>query len=162
MASGDTLLVFTPLQNEPPDSDFATIDLRNNHPVLDFDATTDEYAVFRGVMPRNYSGSGITVYIHYAMSSATSGDVGWYVSFERIGDQQQDIDGDSFAQALLVEVDVPGTSGLVDIASVAFNDGSQIDNIQAGEGFRLRVQRDADGDSAVGDAELLVVELKEA
>ena len=42
MASGDTLLVFTPLHNEPPASNFATLDLRNLHPVLDFDPTTNE------------------------------------------------------------------------------------------------------------------------
>ena len=37
MASGDTLNVFTPLQNEPPASIYATLDVRNLHPVLDFD-----------------------------------------------------------------------------------------------------------------------------
>ncbi|NIO43432.1 MAG: hypothetical protein GTO41_26720, partial [Burkholderiales bacterium] len=92
MASGDTLLIFRPQDNEPPSSNYATFDTRNQHPVLDFDATTNEDAVFSAVMPRAYSGGGLTVYIHYAMSTATSGDVDWDVAFERIGDQQQDID----------------------------------------------------------------------
>lgn len=45
MASGDTLLIFTPQCNEPPAVDFATLDLRNSHLVLDFDATAIESAV---------------------------------------------------------------------------------------------------------------------
>ena len=44
MASGDTLTIFTPLHNEPPSSNPATLDIRNQHPVLDFDATTNEDA----------------------------------------------------------------------------------------------------------------------
>ena len=46
MASGDTLVVLTPLGNEPPVSNPATFDFRNNHPVLDFDDATNESAVF--------------------------------------------------------------------------------------------------------------------
>jgi hypothetical protein len=162
MASGDTLLIFTPLHNEPPASNYATIDLRNRHPVLDFDGATNESAVFSAVMPRNYGGGGVTVYIHYAMSSAASGTVDWDVAFERIGDQQQDIDSDGFASAKSVDdTAVPGTSGLVDVVGVSLSDGSDMDGIQAAEGFRVKVTRDAVSDDASGDAELLFVELKE-
>ena len=94
MASGDTLLIFTPLSNEPPAADYATFDTRNQHPVLDF-ALTEE-AVFEFVLPRNYGGNGITVYKHYAMSTAEANDIRLDTTFERIGDGQQDIDGDGF------------------------------------------------------------------
>ena len=163
MASGDTLLIFTPLHNEPPATNPATLDTRNQHPVLDFDATTNEDAVFSAVMPRSYAATtGLTVYIHYAMSSATSGDVDWDVAFERIGDQQLDIDADSFAAVQSVDnTTVPGTSGLVDIVSVAFTDGAQMDSVAVGEGFRVKVTRDAASDTATGDAEVLFVEIKE-
>ena len=162
MASGDTLVVFTPLHNEPPSSDFATLDLRNLHPVLDFDASTNWSAVFSGVMPRSYAGGGVTVYLHYALSSATSGNTDWDVAFERIGDQQLDIDADSFAAVNSVDnTTVPGTSGLVDIVTVTFTDGADMDSIAAGEAFRLKVTRDAASDTATGDAELLKVEIKE-
>lgn len=163
MASGDTLLVFTALNNEPPATNYATFDVRNQHPVLDFDATTNESAVFSAIMPRNYAGTtGVTVYLHYAMSTAESGDVDWDVAFERIGDQQQDIDADGFTTVQSVDnTTVPATSGLVDIVSVAFTNGAQMDSVAVGEGFRIKVTRDATSDTAAGDAELLFVEIKE-
>lgn len=162
MASGDTLLLFTPLHNEPPASNPATLDVRNSHPVLDFDATTNESAVFSTVLPRHYTSGGITVYLHYAMTTAEVNTVDWDVAFERIGDQQLDIDGDSFATVNSVDnTTVPGTTGLVDIVSVAFTDGADMDSVAVGEGFRIKITRDASSDDAAGDAELLFVELKE-
>jgi len=162
MASGDTLVAITPHSNEPPSSNAATMDYRNLHPVLDFDASTNESAVFSCIMPRMYDAGGLTVYIHYAMSTATSGDVDWDVAFERIGDQQQDIDSDGFAAANSVDnTTVPGTSGLVDIVNVTFTNGADMDSIAVGEGFRIKVTRDAASDTAAGDAELLFVEIKE-
>ena len=80
-------------------------------------------------MPQHYTGTtGVTVYIHYAMTSATSGDIDWDVSFERIGDQQLDIDADSFAAANSIDnTTVPGTAGNVDVVSVAFTNGDDMD-----------------------------------
>ncbi len=162
MATGDTLIIFTPFQNEPPASNFATLDLRNLHPVLDFDATTNESAVFRAVMPRSYAAGGITVYIHYAMTSAVADTVDWDVAWERIGDQALDIDGDSFATVNSVDnTTVPGTTGLVDIVTVTFTDGADMDSVAVGELFRLKVTRDATNDDAAGDAELVALEVKE-
>lgn len=162
MASGDTLVVFTPQANEPPASNYMTPDTRNGHPVLDADDTTNESAVFSAVMPRHYGGGGLTVYLHYAMTSAVSGDIDWDVAFERIGDQQQDIDSDGFAAANSVDnTTVPGTSGNVDIVSVTFTDGADMDSIAVGEGFRMKVTRDAVSDTATGDAEIRFIEIKE-
>ncbi len=162
MASGETLLQFTPLHNEPPAATLATLDTRNQHPVLDFDAAANESAVFSAVMPRHYGGGGVTVYLHYAMSSAEANTVDWDVAWERIGDQQLDIDGDSFAAVNSIDnTTVPGTTGLVDIVNVTFTDGADMDSVAVGEGFRLKVTRDAVSDDAAGDAELLFVEIKE-
>lgn len=162
MASGDSLLLWQPTAGEQPTSNPATFDTRNNHPVLDFDAATNESIVFSGVMPQHYAAGGVTVYLHYAMSTATSGDVDWDVAFERVGDQQQDIDADSFATVQSVDnTTVPATSGFVDVVSVAFTTGAQMDSVAAGEKFRLKVTRDAVSDTAAGDAELVGVELRE-
>ena len=162
MPSGDTLLIFTPLHNEPPAANPATLDTRNSHTVLDFDDTTNESAVFKAIMPQAYSGGGVTVYIKYAMTSATSGDVDWDVAWEGIADGVQDIDSDGFAAVNSVDnTTVPGTSGHVDTVSVAFTDGADMDSTDPGEGFRLKVTRDAASDTATGDAELWAVEIRE-
>src|SRR3990167_7180945 len=160
MASGDTLARFTALCNEPPASAYATLDTRNSHPVLDFDSATDEVAVFGDVLPRNYGGNGLTVLLHFSATGITSGDVIWDVSIERIGDGVLDIDGDSFAAAQSVTKTVSGTDGMVVVASVAFTAGAQMDSLAVGEGYRLKVSRDANNasDTAAADAELRFVE----
>lgn len=159
----NVLLYFTPQCAEHPVSDWATLDLRNYHPVLDFDDTAIESAMFSGIMPTGYKGDGVTVYIHYAMTSATSGTIDWDAAFERIGDQQLDIDSDSFADANSVDdTTVPGTAGLVDVVTISFEDGADMDSVAAGEAFRLKITRDAVSDDAAGDAELLCVEIRES
>ncbi len=163
-ASGNSLLIFTPQNNEPPASAFATLDTRNAHLVLDLDDTTAESIVFTGILPRNYAAGGLTVYIHYAMTSAVANAIVLSSAFERIGDGIQDIDADGFATAVnSASTTVPATSGNVDILSIAHTDGAQIDSIAVGEAFRLKIARvpaDA-GDTAAGDCEVLGCEIKE-
>ncbi len=162
MASGDTLLVFHPYNNEPPSSNYATLDTRNQHLVLDFDKTTNEDAVFSSVMPQNYDGGGLTVFIHYSMTTVITGDIDWDVAFERIGDQQQDVDSDDFTGVQSVDnVTVPGTTGYVDIVNIVFTDGAQMDSIAVGEKFRMKITRDAVSDTADNDAELHAIEIRE-
>ena len=162
MGSGDTLLIFHPYNNEPPASNFMTLDTRNLHPCLDADATTDESAVFSAVMPQSYAGGGVTAYHHIAMSSAEADTIDIDGSWERIGDQQQDIDGDGFAAVQSTDnTTVPGTTGLVDIIAIAFTNGAQMDSIVAGESFRYKFTRDATNDDAAGDMELYKIEIRE-
>ena len=157
------MCVFHPYNNEPPAANYATLDVRNSRPCLDFDATTNESAVFSGVMPQHYAGTtGVTGFIHYAMSSAEANTVDWDMAFELVGDQQLDVDGDDFAAVNSVDdTTVPGTTGLVDVVSIAFADGADMDSVAAGDGFRLKVTRDAASDDAAGDAELYWVEIRE-
>lgn len=162
MASGDSLIVLHALGAEFPAANFATADQRNNEWRLDFDATTGETAYWTDVLPRNYAGGGITVYVHASATSATTGTIGWLIAFERIGDGQQDTDSDGFASDQTITAGtVPGTSGHIDILNVAVSNGANMDSIAVGEMFRLRVTRDVANDTATGDAELVCVELKE-
>ena len=102
-------------------------------------------------MPRHYASSGVTVYIHYAMASAEADTIDWDAAFERIGDQQQDIDADSFAAVQSINgTTVPGTSGVIDVVSVAFTDGAQMDSVTAGDAFRMTIARDI-ADTAAAD-----------
>ena len=164
MASGETLFQFVPAKsNEPPTANRAREDERvgTTHPVLDF--AIGEEAVFSMVLPRFYADGGITVYLHYAMTSAVANDIKLETSFERIGDQQQDLDADGFAPAQNTgDIVVPGTSGLVDIITSTHTNGAQMDSLAVGEGFRLKVKRVAVvGTDASGDLELRFVEIKE-
>lgn len=162
MASGDTLLILTPHSFILPATNPAAYSSRNGHPCLAYDDTTNEDAIASELMPQHYAGGGVTVYIHYSMASATTNDIDWDVAFERIGDQQLDIDSDSFATAQSVDnTTVPGTAGNVDVVSIAFTDGAQMDSIAVGEAFRMKLTRDAASDTATGDAEVHRVEIRE-
>lgn len=163
MASGDSLLVLPAQANEPPSANYATLDIRNGHPCLDFDDTTDESAVFSGVLPTHYGGGGITVYLHVALLTAVANNMKWEAAFERVGDGQQDIDADGFAAAQNSgDVAVPGTSGFVKIVAITFTNGAQMDSVAVGEEFRLKVtSKVPTGTKATGDRQLCKVHLKE-
>lgn len=144
-----------------PASNYATLDTRNTHPVLDFDTTTQEAVYFRGVMPYNYDGEGIVVEISWAASTATTGTIGWDVSLEDMDGAGLDIDSDGFASAqTITAASVPGTSGHVTSSSVSIANGADMDSLVAGDLFRIRIRRDVATDTATGDAELLMVEMR--
>ncbi len=165
MASGNTLLELIPFDNEAPASAYATLDTRNGHPTLDFDGATDEEAVFTAILPQNYAGGGLTIDTFWAFSSATSGSVRVQAAIERIDASSLDIDADSFAAFQSAGGTAPGTSGQVIVVTVALTSGGQMDSLAAGELFRLKIRRDADGtsgtDDIATDAELLGIHIKE-
>lgn len=155
-----TLAVFTPLDNQPPASSYATLDTRNSVAVLDFDdGGTNESAVFVGVIPEGADlTSGIKVRIIWAATSATSGDCRWGVQFER---GTTDIDSDSFDSATEAHSTTNGTSGIVTVTEIT---ATSIDSLVAGDLFRLKVYRDSSdavNDTMTGDAELVTVEVQQ-
>jgi hypothetical protein len=160
-ASGDTLAIFKPQQNEPPATNYAAQTTRNGHLVLAFDTTTQQTAIFAGKLPRNYGGGGLTVYVASLAASATTGTIGWDVTFER--EPGLDLDADSWATPQAVTpVTVDATSGKETVASVAITAGAAgTASIAAGEDFRVRIRRDVANDTAAGDAHLFSVEIKE-
>lgn len=165
MASGDTLLVFTASDNVPPASAYATPDTRNGHLVLDFDGASDEEAVFHSVLPGHYAGGGLTLRLFVMLTSATSGTMRWQAAVERHQASSDDLDSDSFASFQSAGVSAPGTSGMVVTVDITFTAGAQMDSLAAGESFRLKIRRDADGtsgtDDITTDAELYAAHLKE-
>jgi len=167
MAAGDTLAVFTPQNNEPPASNFATLDTRNGYLVLDFDDTTDESesAIFRGFMPRNYDGGGVTVTVGWSATTATTGTISLDVAFMSVTDDADDLDTKAFAAANNANPTTASATGEVDYATVTFTDGADMDSVAAGEMFFLKVTRDANGttstDDVSGDMELHFVEVRE-
>ena len=151
----------SPLSNAPPSSSYATFNVRNTTPILEFDSSSAEVAVFPFLLPGNYQGGDLTVTVHWA-AVPTSGTVGWLVAFERIGDSQQDLDADGFAaDQTITATTVPATSGHVDKTSVTVTAGTATDSLAAGEMGRLRITRDVGNDTAAGDAQLVAVHIEE-
>lgn len=77
-----------------------------------------------------------------------------------------DIDADSFTGTFQGgDGAANGTSGITTDVSIAFTSGAQMDSLAAGERFRLKIRRDADGtsgtDDIATDAELFAVHIKE-
>ena len=115
------------------------------------------------VLPIRYAEGGLTVEILFAMTSAATGDVVWCAQIERVGIEVQSLDSDGFASAKSVTVTVSGTASYVQKATIAFSDGAEMDSLESGEPFRLKVYRDANhaSDTATDDAELVAVHVKE-
>jgi len=157
-------LTFTPQRNQPPATNYATLALRNAHPVLEFVAATDTEAIFGDVLPPSYAGGGITLDVWVVFATATSGTARWQAAFERMPEAGASIDADSFGAFVAAATGVPGTSGSIAKFSIVFSN-ADIDGLLAGEAFRLKIRRDADGttgaDTAAGVAQLLRVTLRE-
>lgn len=153
-----TYAVFTPMESQPPASNFATLDTRNSIAVLDFDDTTEESCFFVGVMPEAASlGSGLIVNLFIAATTATSGDLRFGVQIERMN---TDTDSDSFDTAAEATLATSGTSGIPVKLSITI---TTIDSLAAGEMYRLKVYRDTTGaDTVTGDAELIACEVRSA
>ena len=160
MASGDLMVQWGALANEAPASGYATFDQRNGQPCLDHDAAATEGCVFSGILPGNYAGGGLTVYIVWAASTATSGNVVWGSAIER---RNTDNDTDSFATQQTATGAANGTSGIFTTTSIAHSSGANMDSLAANEPFRVQVQRlGANGsDTMTGDAEVYSVYVRE-
>lgn len=160
MASGNTLGNWTAGANEPPVASFATPDLRNGRLCLDFDGAADEEAIFSGIIPSHYSGGGLTVKLHIRFTTAVAGTANVEVSVEN--EAALDGDSDSFDTMTDGSVTPNGTSGVETVVTIAL---ANSDSLAAGNAFRLRVHRDADGtngtDDITTDMELYEVELLE-
>jgi hypothetical protein len=154
-----TYAVFTPRNNQPPPTGFATLDLRNAIDILDFDDSVEESAVFASVLPEAASvASGLIVRVTWSAASATSGSVRWGVQFMRLN---TDIDSDSFDFASEVTTATASTSGVPAVTSIT---ATAIDGISAGDAYRVRIYRDVSdaSDTVTGDAELISVEIRSA
>ncbi len=155
-----TIIRFTPADNQPPSSNFATLDTRNSILVLEFDAATQESANFVGLIPEGASlTNGLAVRLWWMGDTATTGNVRWGVSFEAVG---TDNDSDSFSSVTEATGAANGTSGIETVTSIT---ATAIDSLAAGDRFRLRVARiaaDATNDTMTGDAQLVAVEVRVA
>lgn len=161
-AGTKTIAILNVLTNEPPAGNYATFNTRNNHPVLEFDTTTQEIATWTCKVPEGASmTNGVTVYVQWCAATATSGTIGWDVAFERIVDGGIDIDSDNFGTAkTITAATVSGTSGITSVTSVNFSQSDLPTSLAAGDMYRIRIRRDVANDTATGDAQLLQGEVR--
>jgi hypothetical protein len=162
VASGDSLVSFLPHQAIPVATNAAVKRVRNGHTVIRFIDGAVKRAIFEDFLPRHYSGAGITLTLVWTGESDANGAhaCAWRAAFER--DLSTDLDADDFASAKNVSAAPPATSGVPLYTTLAFGN-SEIDGLQAGEAFRLYIERvgnDA-GDTLTAGADLIGVELRE-
>jgi hypothetical protein len=81
----------------------------------------------------------------------------WDASLERM---TTDIDTDSFDTAASITATTNATSGVPNYSTITL---TTIDSLAAGNGFRLKINRDANNanDTMTGDAELIAVEVQQ-
>lgn len=170
MASGDTLLILTPQNCSAPASSFATLDTiaganstaAETIPVIDFDASSDEYMDWYCVCPQNYASGGFTCTIIWAALGDTSNACQFEAAFRAIEDDAEDLDTTDHTYAFNTVAATPaGTAGEVSYDNITFTDGADSDNVDAGDAFIFRLMRDVSDDSMTGDASVLAVHIKE-
>jgi hypothetical protein len=155
-AGTKTYAVFTPLDNEPPASDYATIDTRNSISFLSFVGTTAESAIFRSVIPQGATFTSLSAILYYGTTGST-GNIVWCAQFEdMIG---QTLNSDGFATAICATGPVGATflSGLTLTTS-------NINGITSGDPYRVKIYRDgaSANDTHIQDAQLFTVEIRGA
>ncbi len=141
---------FTPLVNQPPAFNFATIDTRNSIAVLSFDDTTPQSGIFVGSLP--YSANvvgGLSVDVKWVSTGA--GNCLWGARFMPLNGSTN-LNNDNFAP--------PGTGvttalsiGLTAVTSLLV---TGLNGILAGDAYRLNFYRIANdvNDTLIGPSQV--------
>ena len=161
-----TYAAFTPLDNVPQTSAFATLDTRTSGvPVLDFDPTAVEAATFTGLLPEAaVTTNGLKIRIAWTADTVTNTDaVMWGIQFQRI-DTTTDLDTDAFSNTFTATAAASGTAGVPVITELTLTGTALLDSIVAGDFYRVRISRDAThtSDALTADACLVACEIRDA
>jgi hypothetical protein len=157
---------FTPLDNVPQTSGYATFDTRTSGvPVLDFDSAAVEAATFTGLLPEAaVTTNGLKVRLAWTADTVTNTDaVVWGIQFQRV-DTTTDLDTDAFSNTVTATAAASGTAGVPVITEITLTGTANLDSIVAGDFFRIRISRDATAasDALTNDACLVAVEIRDA
>jgi hypothetical protein len=157
---------FTPIDNVPQTSGFATLDTRTaGVPVLDFDPTAVEAATFTGLLPEAaVTTNGLKIRIAWTADTVTNTDaVVWGIQFQRV-DTSTDLDTDAFSNTFTATAAASGTAGVPVISELTLTGTALLDSIVAGDFYRVRISRDAThtSDALTADACLVACEIRDA
>ena len=136
-----------------PTGNFATLDTRGIHHVLDFDDSTDETIYFRGSAPPSYASGDITMDIEWTFTAASSGSVVWKYRVDRINEGIHDLDSTSWTSFVTATGVSDTDSGKLATTPIIVSN-SQLDFVAPGDAFVLEIGRDTSVPGLVGDAEL--------
>lgn len=162
MASGDTLAILLPQGNEPPSANYPQLDERNGILVLDYDAATEEATIWRGILPSNYGGGGITIDAYWMASSATADNAVLGASFEKGTDNDHDHDTDNFGVESTAAGAANAISGKKTKTTLTISHAN-MGSPAAGTPYRIKIARKSGdvSDTMTGDLEFVEAHVKE-
>jgi hypothetical protein len=161
-----TYAAFTPLDNQPPTSAYATLDTRTSGvAVLDFDQTALESAIFVGCLPEAaVTTNGLKVRLAWTADTVTNTDaVVWAIQWQKI-DTATDLDTDAFSNTVTATAAASGTAGVPVITEITITGTANLDSLVAGDFYRIKISRDGTNasDALTNDACLVAVEIRDA
>jgi hypothetical protein len=132
---------------------------KENMEVWDFDSGATEEILDFPCRLVGYDGGGLTFRFPWT-SEATSGDCIWQAAIRRLNDDAEDYDTTDHVYAYnTTTVTTASAARELDYAVITFTNGSDMDSLENGECFILRISRNssAGGDTLnSNDAELWV------
>ncbi len=163
-----TVALFSATDANLPAAAPAAAVVRNEHPLLAYDADVIENAEFNATYPSwtQPDPAGIVSVslglLWVAAPAVVVGDVKWNAQLETLAPGGQDLDVDGFAAAQTTTTTTSGTNGVPVLTTIDFN-LANADTPLPLAGFRLRVTRDATNvlDTMLGDAQLLSAALRQ-
>jgi hypothetical protein len=155
---------FTPLDNQPLTSAYATFDQTGaGVALLDFDPAGLEHAAFVSVLPEGAStSSGLKIRLVWTPDGANTQAAVWGVAFQRI-DTTTDLDADAFSNFVTATAAASGTAGVPVITELTLTGTADLDSIVAGDFYRVRISRDGThtSDALTVDASLVAIEIRD-
>lgn len=151
-----TILLSVPAAKLPTATACA-IDAGETNWRLLFDDTTNEFCWWQFRLPSNYSSTPVAN-ILYSMTSATGGNLqlNVYVMAVTSGDTA-DINTESYATSNTSgNLSVATTAGYLSSATISLTNN---DSLAGGDFTKIKLERNASGDTAIGDAEIVALSI---
>ncbi len=160
-AGTKTLGYFTPLDNNPPSSNYAIFDTRNSVSLLNFEAVVNTAAIFNGIIPEAaILTNGVKSMITWVAQGSITGAVTWGAKLMRMGDSNN-IDTDNYGLAAETTTTTTGVLGDFNYTEITI---TGLNNIATGNAYRLNIYRNAAAgtDTMTGNAQYIISELRSA
>lgn len=158
MATGEYLGYFHPFDIETSVSNTPGLFFVSGvaKPVLAFDCSLNEKAMFAGVMPAHYGDGGIKAVIQFAGASTST-----LVNFIGGWDHDVSVSSDSFGTLVTIGVSAPNLIGSYVYATIQFADGAETDNLAADNPYRFYLHRASLATNLQNDVYVRSIAIKE-